>query len=117
MAKNVTRKRCRTRLISQSQDVLRKHVHSVGREWEIGLEHPAFVDSYSVRSETFEMDDLQREMVALMQKAEIRPELIYAYLTTGLLVTEENYEKLTPEDRRAWDCAIREYTKRFVRHS
>jgi len=119
MAKNVTRKRCRTRLISQSRDVFRKHVHSVEREWEIGLEHPAFVDSYSVGSETFEMDDLQREMVALMQKAEIRPELIYAYLTTGLLVTEENenYEKLTPEDRRARDCAIREYTKRFVRRS
>lgn len=47
-----------------------------------------------------EVDDLQREMLTVMQKAKIREELIYAYLRTGLIVTEENYKSLAPEDRR-----------------
>ena len=50
---------------------------------------------------TLEVDSLQLEFVILMRKADIRDELIYAYLRTGLIVTE-NYDYLTTEDRRAW---------------
>jgi len=47
-----------------------------------------------------------------MRKARIPAELIYAYLRTGLIVTEERYEHLSPEDRYAWDRAIAEYVQR-----
>lgn len=57
----------------------------------------------------FEVDSIQLEIVALMRKAHIRDELIYAYLRTGLIVTDENYDLLTREDQRAWDRAIEEY--------
>lgn len=56
----------------------------------------------------FQVDSLQFEIVTL-HKAHIRDELIYAYLRTGLIATDENYELLTPEDQRAWDRAIEEY--------
>ena len=56
-----------------------------------------------------ELDSLQREIVTLMRRARIPPELIYAYLRTGLIVAEENYEHLSSEDRHDWDRAIMEY--------
>jgi hypothetical protein len=48
-------------------------------------------------------------IVKAMADAGIRPELIYAYRKTGLLVSDENYGKLSPEDREAWEAAIEEY--------
>jgi len=62
---------------------------------------------------TLEVDSLQLEFVILMRKADIRDELIYAYLRTGLIVTEKNYDYLTTEDRRAWDRALQEYARHF----
>jgi hypothetical protein len=62
---------------------------------------------------TLEVDSLQLEFATQMRKAYIRDELIYAYLRTGVIVTEENYDYLTPEDRRAWDRAFEEYARHF----
>jgi hypothetical protein len=67
---------------------------------------------YDVRSRdpvTFEVDSPQLEIVALMRKAKIRDELILAYVRTGFILTKENYNLLTREDRGAWDRAITEY--------
>lgn len=44
-----------------------------------------------------------------MRKAHGRDESIYAYRRTGFIITDENCELLTLEDRRAWDRAIEEY--------
>ena len=60
-----------------------------------------------------DVDSLQIDFATLMRKAHIPGELIYAYLRTGLLVTEENYEYLAPEDRLAWDGAINEFAYRL----
>jgi hypothetical protein len=48
-------------------------------------------------------------IVKTMADAGIRPELIYAYRKTGLLVSDENYGKLSPEDRDDWHAAMEEY--------
>ncbi|MDC4878622.1 SEC-C domain-containing protein [Acinetobacter baumannii] len=54
--------------------------------------------------------DMQREMVRVMEKAEIAPEFIYAYQKTGgLLLTEENEKLATGKDLEDWNNAIDEY--------
>ncbi|MCU4432300.1 SEC-C domain-containing protein [Acinetobacter pittii] len=54
--------------------------------------------------------DMQREMVKVMEKAEIAPEFIYAYQKTGgLLLTEENEKLATGKDLEDWNDAIEEY--------
>lgn len=59
----------------------------------------------------FELDPLQMDILEVMYQARIPEELVYAYLCTGLLVTEENYDYIAPEDRRAWQRAINEYDR------
>jgi hypothetical protein len=46
-----------------------------------------------------------------MNKARISPELIYAYCSTGVIATDQNYGLLSPEDRDAWERAIAEYAR------
>ena len=54
------------------------------------------------------------ETVITMIRAEIPRRLIYTFLRTdGLIVDERGYRKLSPEDRRLWDLAMREYHKIF----
>lgn len=47
-----------------------------------------------------------------MRKAGIRPALIYAYERTGLLLLEEGYKSLSPEDKAEYDAAIDEWHSR-----
>jgi hypothetical protein len=96
--------------VRQRFDGLRK---KVGRDLE--PEHPAFFDSHSSIPHRLELDSLQRDIVAVMRRARIPPELIYAYLRTGLIVAEENYEHLSSEDRHDWDRAIMEYLQHAKR--
>lgn len=57
---------------------------------------------------------LKQEMVALLRSTGIPPHLIYAYEKTGLLVMgEDGYQALEPEDRVEYDGAIDEY---FAKH-
>ena len=51
------------------------------------------------------------DILEVMYQARIPEELVYAYLCTGLLVTEENYDYIGPKDRRAWQRAINEYDR------
>jgi len=76
-------------------------------------EDTVLFDAHSETPLTWEVDSLRFEFVALMRKANIRDELIYAYLRTGLLVTEENYDYLTTEDRLDWDRASKEYARQI----
>jgi hypothetical protein len=52
---------------------------------------------------------VKQGVLGAMREAGIRPELIYAYERTGLLLNEEGYKKLSPEDRADYDAAIDEY--------
>jgi len=54
--------------------------------------------------------DLIRQMVELMEKANVSKRFIYAYIKTrGLLVTEENQKFVSSEDMREWVEALRQY--------
>ncbi len=52
---------------------------------------------------------IQKDMIAAMRVAGIRPELIYAYERTGFLLSEEGYKSLSDEDKAGYDAAIDEY--------
>lgn len=56
-----------------------------------------------------DLDEMQREILSVMRKARIGPELIYAYLRTWLMVTKDNLKFLSAADRNDWDCAIAQY--------
>ena len=71
----------------------------------------ALLDIGSEDAIAFELDPLQMEILEVMYQARIPEELVYAYLCTGLLVTEENYDLIAPKDRRAWQRAINEYDR------
>jgi hypothetical protein len=52
---------------------------------------------------------IQKDMIAAMRAAGIRPELIYAYERTGFLLSEDGYKSLSAEDKAEYDAAIDEY--------
>ncbi|MGE0802997.1 MAG: hypothetical protein AB7G13_26905 [Lautropia sp.] len=66
---------------------------------------PLFVWKYLVNEE-----EIERQAIEVMRKADLRPELIYAYQKTGgLLISRENAKLVTGKDLQDWDDAIDEY--------
>jgi hypothetical protein len=61
-------------------------------------------------------DSLTREFTdelrLTFRRANVSPDLIYAFSKTGRIVTEENRHLLSPEQHRAWIEALREYRQR-----
>lgn len=57
------------------------------------------------------------EMVALFRRANVNPALIYAFSKTGLVVTEENLDRLSPAEIREWKQALRDYQRRLNANS
>lgn len=55
-----------------------------------------------------DLNEMQHEILAVMRQARIRPELLHAYLRTGLMMTEENLKLLSEKDLEAWNAAITE---------
>jgi hypothetical protein len=55
---------------------------------------------------------IDNAMIEAMERAGIRPELIYAYRKTGLIVTTDNRHRVSSEDMAAWDAAMKEYFKK-----
>lgn len=47
-----------------------------------------------------------------MRASGARPEVVYAFEKTGLVITNENEAQVTAEELRAWDAAIEEYRTR-----
>ncbi|HTS60974.1 MAG TPA: hypothetical protein VMH28_03060 [Candidatus Acidoferrales bacterium] len=77
----------------------------------VDSKNAALLDIGSEDAIAFELDPLQIEILEVMYQARIPEELVYAYLRTGLMVTEENYNYIAPEDRHAWQRAISEYDR------
>lgn len=67
-----------------------------------GPNDPVFFDAPPIEHEEF-------HMVQVMRKANIAPELIYAFEKTGLLVTSTNQDLIPEKDLEEWDAAIEEY--------
>lgn len=53
--------------------------------------------------------EIERQSIAAMEAAGFRPELIYAYRKTGLIITVQNEGLATTTDIEEWDEAIDEY--------
>jgi hypothetical protein len=83
--------------------------HRFGRD--PGPDDPVFFDPRSDTPFPIDFDELQCEMVTLMLRVRIRPELIYAYLRTGLMVTHDNQRYISAEDLDGWNRAIIEYSR------
>ena len=54
-----------------------------------------------------------QEMIVLFRRANVSPALIYAFSKTGLVVTEENRDRLLPAEYREWKQALREYERKL----
>jgi tetratricopeptide (TPR) repeat protein len=60
-------------------------------------------------------EHLEAMMVEDMKAAGLNPAFIYAFETTGLLVTEQNKHLIPDEDLAEWDAAIEEYDAKHGR--
>ncbi len=56
--------------------------------------------------------NVQKELVKIMRRTGVSPQLIYAYEQTGILVLEEGYNNLSEADRAEYDAAIDTYRAR-----
>ncbi|WP_152543511.1 MULTISPECIES: hypothetical protein [unclassified Methylibium] len=66
---------------------------------------PVFLWKYLVSEE-----ELERQAVDAMQRAEVRPHIIHAYRKTGgLLISRENEKLATTKDLADWNAAIDQY--------
>jgi len=76
---------------------------------------PVFFDPSSgfTLARALDLDELERDMIRVMYRARIAPELMYAYLRTGLMVTQENQQYLSAKDRDDWNRAIVEYARQL----
>jgi hypothetical protein len=69
---------------------------------------PVFFDPDAGIPQEFSSDKLDEAVIQAMVKSGMDPSYIYAYKKTGLLVTTENWDKLSPEDQAEWNAAINE---------
>ena len=68
-------------------------------------DEPVFPDM--PHPERFEAD-----MVEMLKRAGVRPEMVYATEKTGRIVTVDNYEFLTDAEQQEWEDAIDDYFER-----
>lgn len=93
-------------VLRQAADLFRK---KFGRDPD--PDDPLFFDPDSETPQPYPMDRYRKEVAGAAWKAGLDPAKIYAMNKTGVIATEGNWEKLLPEDRRAWSEAINEYQR------
>jgi hypothetical protein len=54
-------------------------------------------------------NQINNEMRKAFAATSLPPEFVYAWEKTGILVGEEGYRQMRPEDRAQYDAAIKEY--------
>jgi hypothetical protein len=89
------------------QSQTQKFREKFGRE--PGPKDPLFFNPDALKPEPFRLDEFQEETEKAMVLAGIRPEIIYAFRKTGLIVTEDNYGKLPKSAQAEWTAAMEEY--------
>jgi hypothetical protein len=87
----------------------RRFIAKFGRE--PGPTDPILFDEDADEPRPMDPDKLEREMIENMEKAGTPGHLIYAFKRTGLIVTQETYERLSPDDQFEWNEAIEEFKK------
>ncbi|MBZ5622971.1 MAG: hypothetical protein LAQ69_30190 [Acidobacteriia bacterium] len=76
---------------------------------EPGPKDPIFFDPEALTPQPFRLDELLQESTEAMAQAGIRPEIIYAHRKTGLIITEDNLDKIPKDALAEWEAAIAEY--------
>ena len=99
------------KLDPESMDMMQQQLQAFREKFgrEPGPEDPIFFDPDADTPQPFRLEKFLEESTEAMVAAGIRPEIIYAHRKTGLIVTEENLEKLSAEDIAEWEAAIDEY--------
>ena len=75
---------------------------------EPGPGDPVFFDPDSEGPEPLSEVRMEEEFVRAATVAGLDPAIIFAYVKTGMLVTEHNLDQWSPEDLAEWDAAIAE---------
>jgi tetratricopeptide (TPR) repeat protein len=70
---------------------------------------PLFFDPDAPSPRPFSIKKLHRETIEAMRKAQIPEHHIFVFDKTGFILTEENYDKLTPEEQDEVESAYAEY--------
>ena len=78
---------------------------------EPGPGDPVFFDPDADTPQKINEEHVDKAIIEAMVKAGMDPSYIYAYKKTGLLVTTDNWDKLSPEDQAEWTAAISESEK------
>jgi integrase len=76
---------------------------------EPGPGDPLFFDPNADEPRPLEAEGVAAEVVKAMEEAGIHPRLVHAFRRTGLLVTEENIDRLGPRELAEWKAALEEY--------
>ena len=76
---------------------------------EPGKDDPLFFDPDSFIPRPLDLDELTADTLKAMEKAGTRPEIVYAFRKTGLLVTEDNIDQLPQSSLAEWEAAVEEY--------
>ena len=100
------------KLDPESMDMMQQQLQAFREKFgrEPGPDDPIFFDPDADTPQPFRLEKFLEESTEAMVAAGIRPEIIYAHRKTGgLIVTEENLEKLSAEDIAEWEAAIDEY--------
>ena len=100
------------KLDPESMDMMQQQLQAFREKFgrEPGPDDPIFFDPKADTPQPFRLEKFLEESTEAMVAAGIRPEIIYAHRKTGgLIVTEENQEKLSAEDIAEWEAAIDEY--------
>ena len=103
------------KLDPESMDMMQQQLQAFREKFgrEPGPEDPIFFDPDADTPQPFRLEKFLEESTEAMVAAGIRPEIIYAHRKTGgLIVTEENQEKLSAEDIAEWEAAIDEYLEK-----
>ena len=58
-------------------------------------------------------EHFEAQMVEILKKAGVRPEMVYATEKTGRIVTEDSYDLLTDAEQQEWEDAIDEYFEKY----
>lgn len=105
------RKARSVKLDTASLDIVQRQVEKFREKFgrEPGKDDPLFFDPDSFIPRPLDLDELTAETVKAMELAGTRPEMIYAFRKTGLLVSEDNIDKLPQSSLAEWEAAVEEY--------
>lgn len=100
-------------LSPEAVDVLKEQLKNFEKKFgrKPGPNDPVFFDPAFDTPTKINEQKLADQMISTMDRADVRPELIWVYIKTGLMPTKENQRLMPREDRRAVRRAFQEFDR------